>query len=109
MHEKHIHYFPPALILLFFLLSFTPRVQQNEVLLNTFLSLSALLVLMYVITLFVITKRGFQPQTKTVIVKAHYVQMTMHLSIFAYWGWYWDQVYEQTVLILGQLVFVHVF
>jgi len=109
MSGKRIHFLPPILIILFFLLSFTSRVQQNEVLYNTFLGLTALLVLMYIITLIMITKRGYQPQSKTILVKAHYVQMTMHLSIFAYWGWYWDQVYQQAILILAQLVFVHVF
>jgi hypothetical protein len=33
----------------------------------------------------------------------------MHLCIFAYWGWYWPQVYDQAILIIGQLVYVHIF
>ena len=35
--------------------------------------------------------------------------MIMHLCIFAYWGWYWPQVYDQSILILAQLVYVHIF
>ncbi len=38
----------------------------------------------------------------------HYVQMTMHASIYAYWGWYWREVYHYVPLILAQVVFVYV-
>ncbi|HTW56982.1 MAG TPA: hypothetical protein VMD99_02505 [Terriglobales bacterium] len=37
----------------------------------------------------------------------HYVQLTMHACIFAYWGWYWREVYQQVPLILTQVVFVY--
>ena len=42
-------------------------------------------------------------------VKAHYVQACMQLCIYAYWGWYWPEVYRQTPLILAQLVFLYAF
>jgi hypothetical protein len=32
--------------------------------------------------------------------------MTMHASIYAYWGWYWREVYHYAPLILAQVVFV---
>src|SRR5579863_2252489 len=38
----------------------------------------------------------------------HYVQLTMHSCIYAYWGWYWRQVYHEIPLIIAQLVFVYV-
>jgi hypothetical protein len=41
--------------------------------------------------------------------KAHYVQASVQLSIYAYWGWYWRNVYDAAPLILGQLVFLYVF
>ncbi len=109
MSLSKIYTLPPLLILSFFLLSFTPRVQQNVVLNNTFLGLSLAFFVFYLISLYFIRKKGITPQIKTIIVKAHYVQMTMHLSIFAYWGWYWDQVYQQGILIIAQLLFVHLF
>jgi Sel1 repeat-containing protein len=37
----------------------------------------------------------------------HYVQLTMHSCIYAYWGWYWREVYHQVPLIFAQLVFVY--
>ena len=38
----------------------------------------------------------------------HYVQMAMHASIYAYWGWYWREVYHYIPLILAQIIFVYV-
>lgn len=38
----------------------------------------------------------------------HYVQLTMHTSIYLYWGWYWREVYHYAPLIAAQIVFVYV-
>ena len=38
----------------------------------------------------------------------HYVQLTMHISIFAYWGYYWREVYNHVPLIAAQIVFAFV-
>src|ERR1700733_8118648 len=37
----------------------------------------------------------------------HYVQLTMHSCIYAYWGWYWREVYHQIPLIICQIVFAY--
>ena len=37
----------------------------------------------------------------------HYVQLMMHSSIYAYWGWYWREVYHYIPLIGVQLVFAY--
>jgi hypothetical protein len=37
----------------------------------------------------------------------HYVQLTMHASIYAYWGWYWREVYHYIPLILAQVAFLY--
>ena len=37
----------------------------------------------------------------------HYVQLTMHSSVYAYWGWYWREVYAYVPLILVQLAFAY--
>ena len=37
----------------------------------------------------------------------HYVQLTMHCCIYAYWGWYWREVYHQIPLIICQIVFAY--
>ncbi len=38
---------------------------------------------------------------------AHYVQLIMHSCIFAYWGWYWPEVYRHVPLIVAQIIFVY--
>jgi len=100
---------PVGMLVLFYLLTFTARVQSNDVLVNTFTILSIFLSVFLLITLFVLHKKQKQPGIVVVIVQPHYVQMIMHLCIFVYWGWYWPQVYQQAILILAQLVFVHIF
>lgn len=42
-------------------------------------------------------------------LKSHYVQATVQSCIYAYWGWYWGEVYSQVPLILAQLVFLYAF
>jgi len=44
-----------------------------------------------------------------VAVRAHYVQALVQLSIYAYWGWYWRNVYYEAPLILAQVAFLYVF
>lgn len=41
--------------------------------------------------------------------KAHYIQGSVQLCIYAYWGWYWREVYGSVSLILAQLVFLYAF
>jgi len=37
----------------------------------------------------------------------HYVQLAMHSCLYAYWGWYWREVYGYVPLILAQIVFAY--
>ncbi len=37
----------------------------------------------------------------------HYVQLAMHSSIYAYWGWYWREVYRLIPLIIAEIVFFY--
>lgn len=103
------HYLIPlSLILFFFLIGFSDRVRSNDTLTLTFISLSGILLCTYFLVMFVVKKRKLPTDILLVIATPHYVQMTMHLCIFIYWGWYWHQVYDQALLILAQLVFVHI-
>ena len=40
-----------------------------------------------------------------VAVRSHYVQALVQLSIYAYWGWYWRNVYGEMPLILPKSCF----
>ena len=37
----------------------------------------------------------------------HYVQLVMHSCVYAYWGWYWPEVYRHVPLIAAQVMFVY--
>ncbi len=40
--------------------------------------------------------------------QVHWVQMIMHSSVYAYWGWYWREVYHEIPLIAAQVFFLYV-
>jgi hypothetical protein len=44
---------------------------------------------------------------RLVINRVHWVQLMMHSSIYAYWGWYWREVYHHIPLIIAQIVFMY--
>ncbi len=103
-----LYFIPLALISLFFSLSFSDRVLENDTLKITFYTISGLLLFCYIGMLVFIRIRKSATEIILIVMKPHYVQMLMHLCIFAYWGWYWPQVYDQAILIFAQLVFVHI-
>ena len=37
----------------------------------------------------------------------HYIQLTVQSAVFAYWGFYWQEVYREIPLILSQIVFAY--
>ncbi len=39
----------------------------------------------------------------------HYVQASVQLAVYAYWGWYWREVYDEAALIAAQIVFAYAF
>lgn len=50
---------------------------------------------------------GREPRIEFVPRRVHYVQLTMHSCLYAYWGWYWREVYGYVPLILAQIVFAY--
>ncbi|MYI75110.1 MAG: tetratricopeptide repeat protein [Acidobacteria bacterium] len=44
-----------------------------------------------------------------VLRKQHWVQACAQLSVYAYWGWYWREVYDSAHLIAAQLAFAYAF
>lgn len=39
----------------------------------------------------------------------HYIQACCHLTVYAYWGYYWRPVYDFAPLLAGQLLFAYAF
>lgn len=96
-----------GLMSLFTLISGLPRIYENPSLRTAVWTTGAAL-LGLILGMFSMASRtrrvlrcNFRP------MRVHYVQATMHASIYAYWGWYWPQVYQNLPLIALQIVFAY--
>jgi len=97
-----------ALIVLLGCFVVLPMVRANVRLTWSFLSAAgSLLVFLFFLRRQVI-KTGRSLRYELLAKPVHYVQFVMHSSIFAYWGWYWREVYHEIPLIIAQIVFVYV-
>lgn len=96
------------LALLFASFSLLPQCRANIHLAEAFWIASAVLFVFLYRLWRSVSRSGRALTYEFIPVKVHYVQMLMHSSIYAYWGWYWHEVYRHIPLILAQLVFVYV-
>ncbi|MCY3001145.1 MAG: RnfABCDGE type electron transport complex subunit D [Planctomycetota bacterium] len=92
------------------LLLFVPKVRQDEGLATAF-GVAAGALALWTVALVVRSRvRGvplrveFAPPQRV-----HYVQASVQFSIYAYWGWYWRNVYEAVPLLLAQFAFLYAF
>jgi hypothetical protein len=87
-----------------------PPVRDNPRLLATFYGASAFL-FAWVAILWIGAKRwGLKFEIEYAPpLKSHYIQASVQFTIYAYWGWYWRQVYAEAPLILAQLFFLYAF
>ena len=103
----------PPLWLAFFLtallasFSLLPRVRADLRMAASFWGASCVLVLLLFFLRRDVARAGRALRYEFVPVKSHYVQLLMHCCIYAYWGWYWPQVYSFAPLIAAQLVFAY--
>src|SRR5437870_4742598 len=100
---------PPLRLTLFLILAFAgfllvPWVRANPRLAGSFVGAAAGLLVFLLFLRRQVARAGRVLSYEFVPVKVHYVQMTMHSCIYAYWGWYWREVYHYVPLILAQLV-----
>ena len=100
---------PLALTLGLWLVSLTPRVQGNPVLVHTLWAVSAGLLLWQGL-LFVQLRRtrsgcGFLLRLR----RQHWVQALVQTSVYLYWGFYWQPVYQHCWLLIAQILFAYVF
>ena len=98
------------LVLAVGLLAFTllPRVADNPRLLWTFRGAVGLLLAWTALLWATARRRGFPIEFVTPL-KSHYIQASVQLCIYAYWGWSWRDVYAEAPLIAAQLVFLYAF
>jgi prephenate dehydratase len=87
---------------LFACFSFLPLIRSNPRLAASFWGATAALALFILVVRHVAAGRMLRYEFRPRPV--HYVQLAMHTSIYAYWGWYWREVYHYAPLIVAQIV-----
>ena len=100
---------PLTLTLGLLLASFVPRVQENVVLTRSFWG-AVVGLLVWQVALFIrlrgaAARRSFH----TVLRPQHYLQASVQVAVFVYWGYFWRPVYDYAWLLVAQLLFAYVF
>src|SRR6185295_348442 len=99
----------PALFTLIFAgFTLLPRVNENPHLKTSFLTAAGFLLAGLGVLLWSVNRTGRTLTYEFVPRRVHWVQMIMHSSVYAYWGWYWREVYHEIPLIFAQVVFLYV-
>jgi len=106
---KHLLKIPSIFTLALFLLSFTSRVQSNDVLIYSFWA-SCLALLAW--QGWLLKHCATQKTEKSFIVALkpqHYIQAMVQLSVYVYWGMNWQPVKDHAVLLIAQIMFAYSF
>ncbi len=99
---------PALLTLVFAGFTLLPRVNSNPHLKASFLAAAGFLLAGLCALWASAARTGRALTYEFVLRRVHWVQMIMHSCVFAYWGWYWREVYHEIPLILAQVVFLFV-
>ena len=97
-------WFPALLTLIFAAFTLLPRVSENPHLRASFLVAAGLLLAGLCALWWSVVRTGRTLTYEFVPRRVHWVQMIMHSSVYAYWGWYWREVYHEIPMILAQVV-----
>lgn len=84
-----------------------PRVRASAGLLVAVVGAGAVIALAAVVLGWRDRRAGRRLEIEVVIRRPHYVQLSMHTAVFAYWGSHWDQVAPQVPLIVAQVAFAY--
>jgi hypothetical protein len=96
------------LTILFAGFALLPRVNANPHLLASFLTAAGCMVAGLGILWRQAASTGRTLTYEFVPRPVHWVQMIMHSCVYAYWGWYWREVYHELPLIAAQILFLYV-
>jgi len=99
---------PALLTLIFAGFTLLPRVNLNPHLNASFLGAAGFLLAGLCALWWSVNRSGRTLTYEFVPRRVHWVQMIMHSSVYAYWGWYWREVYHEIPLIIAQVVFLYV-
>ena len=106
---KHRFGLPLSLTFGLLIISFVPRVQSNLILTASFWAAVAGL-LAWQGVLYLNFRKTPDPHVLEVRLRSqHYLQALVQLTVFMYWGYFWQPVYDHAWLLIGQLLFAYVF
>src|SRR6185295_17598784 len=88
-----------ALTALFGAFVLVPRVRDTPSLVTTFAGVAVFLAA-WTLALWIRSKRTGRRFAIELVppAKAHYIQSAVQLTFYAYWGWYWREVYAELPL-----------
>jgi hypothetical protein len=107
--SRNALYLPLALTGALGLLSFLPRIQSNQRLVFSFWGAIAALLAFNGLLALRMRRTSEAPSLTTLLRPQHYIQASVQLALYAYWGWYWRPVYEFAPLLVAQLLFAYAF
>lgn len=90
-------------------LTLLPRLQATQPLLWSFLGAGAVLLGWLALLAIRAVKDGAPAIHLAAPRPQHYIQACCHLTVYAYWGYYWRPVYDFAPLLVGQLFFAYAF
>ncbi|MEX0618714.1 MAG: hypothetical protein WDZ76_02410 [Pseudohongiellaceae bacterium] len=108
---------PFVLTFALFLLAFIPRVQQSPLLFWSFIGAAATLLALQIALILQLRRLAVsdagaamsQRHLQIILRPQHYVQAMVQASVFAYWGYHWQPVYDHVPLLVAQLLFAYTF
>jgi hypothetical protein len=101
-------WFPALLTLIFAGFALFPRVNETPNLTASFWAAAGLLLAGLCALWWSVRRSGRTLTFEFVPRRVHWVQMIMHSCVYAYWGWYWREVYHEIPLILAQVFFLYI-
>ena len=83
------------------------RVRTNPSLLVTFWIAVGSLIVMLLLLRYRVSHKGRVLTYEFAPKKVHYIQLMMQGCVYAYWGWYWREVYRYVPLLVSQIIFAY--
>jgi len=96
-----------AILLLAFLPFYVPRISDNPRLAASIWGASCGLLVFLFFLRRQVARAGRTLRYEVLLNKVHYIQLVMHSCVYAYWGWYWREVYHFVPLIVAQILFAY--
>jgi hypothetical protein len=106
--SRKVLYLPLFLTFVLGAMSFMPRAQENERVAWSFGGAFVVLLVWQAALAIRLKREGATRRFVPLLRPQHYLQACIHSSIYAYWGFYWREVYHYVPLLVAQIVFAYV-